>query len=405
MPGTPQRDGNEPMIARTAAFLVCLLAGGCGDAIPCYPPAHFAPPEGAPYAAEEVRVATAAGHVLAGTLTLPASGKPPFPAVVLVSGAHAQNRDHMQSNREPMRRYRPFRQIADALSRRGIAVLRLDDRGVGCSGGGPLLDATKVERADDTRAGLAWLRGREEVDPQRLGLLGISEGADIALIIAAEDKSIAAIVLMAATGARGWKVIQSQQRVLIENDVLTDEERALLNAGADVDEILEERMNRITRPVARGAWGRWWQHALTWDPLPVARRVTSPALILHGENDTNVPVEHTEPLAAAMREGGNKDVTVRILPGHNHLFLEDPDGFFRRYGDLLAHTNQLSDDVLALIADWLVEMLAKIDGQLSRQDRSDERRRYRLVSAHQRAREGGVSGVVTGRGHRLAQSL
>ncbi|UCH73292.1 MAG: alpha/beta hydrolase [Rhodospirillales bacterium] len=351
------------MTTRATASLLGMLLFGCADALPCYPPSHFAPPAGAPYRAEEVRIATPDGHVLAGTLTLSTRGEPPFPAVVLISGAHAQNRDHMQSNREPVRRYRPFRQIADALSRRGIAVLRLDDRGVGCSGGGPLLEATKVERADDTRAGLAWLRGREEMDPQRLGLLGISEGADIALIIAADDEAVAAIVLMAASGARGWQIIESQQRVLIENDMLTDEERARLDSGADIDELLEERMNGILRPAARGAWGRWWQHALIWDPLPVARRVTSPVLILHGANDTNVPVDQAEPLAAAIRAGGNNDVTVRILPGHNHLFLEDPDGFFRRYGDLLAHTNQLSDDVLRLIADWLVEELAGAGGQ------------------------------------------
>jgi dienelactone hydrolase len=357
------RDGTRSMTARLAAGILCMLAGGCAGELPCYPPSWFAPPAGAPYVAEEARIATAAGHVMAGTLTRPTRGDPPFPAVVLVSGSHAQDRDHMQSNREPVRRYRPFRQIADALSRRGIAVLRLDDRGTGCSGGGPLIEATKVERADDTRAGLAWLRGRAEIDRRRLGLLGISEGADISLIIAADDKAIGAVVLMAATGARGWKIIESQQRALIENDVLTDEERTRLDAGEDAEAILEDRMKTIVRPAARGAWGPWWQHALIWDPLPVARRVASPVLILHGDRDTNVPVEHAEPLAAAIRAGGNKDVTVRILPGHNHLFLEDPDGFFRRYGELLVHTNQLSDGVLGLIADWLAERLAGADGR------------------------------------------
>jgi dipeptidyl aminopeptidase/acylaminoacyl peptidase len=345
------------MTARIAAILVCVLAGGCGDAIPCYPPSHFVPPADAPYAAEEARIATNTGHVLAGTLTLPTRGEPPFPAVVLATGSSAQNRDHMGSNRDPIRRYRPFRQIADALSRRGIAVLRLDDRGTGCSGGGPLIEATKLERADDTRAGLAWLRGRPEIDPRRLGLLGLSEGADVSLIIAADDMAIRAIVLMAASGTRGWKIIASQQRALIENDVFTDDERVRLDAGADEEAILEERMQSITRPAARGRWGRWWQHFLIWDPLPVARRVASPVLILHGETDSNVPVGHADLLASAIRAGGNRDVTVRILPGHNHLFLEDPDGFFRRYGELLVHTNQLSDEVLDLIADWLAGKL------------------------------------------------
>ncbi len=349
------------MAGRIAAVALCVLASGCGDAIPCYPPSHFAPPARAPYAAEEVRVATPAGHVLAGTLTVPTRREPPFPAVVLVSGSHAQNRDHMSSRHEPFRRYRPFRQIADTLSRRGIAVLRLDDRGIGCSGGGPLLEATKIERADDMRAGLSWLRGRADIDPHRVGLLGLSEGADISLIIAADDAAIRAVVLMAASGTRGWRIIESQQRALIENDVLTEEERARLSAGADEDAILEERMKNIVRPAARGAWGRWWQHFLIWDPLPVARRVAGPVLIMHGETDSNVPVAHAGILAAAIREGGNRDVTVRILPGYNHVFLEDPDGFFRRYGELLEHTSRLSDGVLDLIADWLVARLAETD--------------------------------------------
>jgi dienelactone hydrolase len=351
------------MTARLVAGLLCMLAGGCSGPLPCYPPSWFAPPAGAPYAAEEVRIATAAGHVLAGTLTRPTQVDPPFPVVVLVSGSHAQNRDHMGSNRDPVRRYRPFRQIADTRSRRGIAVLRLDDRGAGCSGGGPLIEATMIERADDTRAGLAWLRGRADIDPHRLGLLGLSEGADISLIIGASDRAIRAVVVMAGYGTRGWQLIESQQRALMENDVFTDDERARLDAGADTEVILEDRMKNITRPAARGAWGRWWRHFLTWDPMPVARTVASPTLILHGDRDTNVPVAHADLLAAAMRAGGNADVTVRILPGHNHLFLEDPDGFFRRYSALLEHTNQLSDDVLELIADWLVEKLAVVEGR------------------------------------------
>ena len=118
------------MTARLAAGFLCILAAGCAGELPCYPPSWFAPPAGAPYEAEEVRIATAAGHVLAGTLTLPTPGEPPFPAVVLVTGSHAQDRDHMQSNREPVRRYRPFRQIADALSR-GIDGVIL----IGCKHG------------------------------------------------------------------------------------------------------------------------------------------------------------------------------------------------------------------------------------------------------------------------------
>jgi dipeptidyl aminopeptidase/acylaminoacyl peptidase len=350
------------MVRRAFAVgLLLALAGGCTTLPPCYPPAYFAPPPGAPYLAGDIRITTKASHVLAGTLTLPTDVEPPLPAVVLISGSHAQNRDHVGTNRRPINYYRPFRQIADALSRRGIAVLRMDDRGVGCSGGGPLEQVTVLERADDTRAGLGFLGSRPDIDPRRLGLLGLSEGANIALLIAATNPSIKAIVTLAASATPGWKVYVSQQRHLVQNDIFTDRERERLAAGADSETVLAERTRRFRREVAQGKWGPWWQQFMEIDPSVYARGVTSPALILHGDRDSNVPVEHAGLIAEAMRSGGNEDVTVEILAGHNHLLLEDPDGFFRRYRELLSHTNQISDKILALIADWLNQHLRSDD--------------------------------------------
>jgi dipeptidyl aminopeptidase/acylaminoacyl peptidase len=351
------------MVQRALAVgLFSVLVGGCTAVPPCYPPSYFAPPSGAPYLAEDIRIATEAGHVLAGTLTLPTDVALPLPAVVLISGSHAQNRDHVATNRRPINRYRPFRQIADALSRRGVAVLRMDDRGVGCSGDGPLEQVAGPERADDTRAGLDFLRSRSDLDPQRLGLLGLSEGANIAVLIAAGDPSIKAIVTLAATARPGWDVYVSQQRHLVQNDIFTDQEREQLAAGADNETVLAERTRRFRREVAQGKWGPWWQHFLAFDPSVLARDVSCPALILHGDRDTNVPVEHASLLAEAMRSGGNEEVMVEILTGHNHLLLEDPDGFFRRYGKLLTHTNQISEQILARIADWLYRHLRSDDG-------------------------------------------
>ena len=340
-----------------AVSLLSVLAGGCTAVPPCYPPAYFAPPSGAPYVAEETRIVAEAGHVLAGTLTLPTDVEPPLPAVVLITGSKAQNRDHVATNRKPFSAYRPFRQIADALSRRGIAVLRMDDRGIGCSGGGPLVQVTMSERADDTRAGLELLASRPDIDPRRLGLLGLSEGANIAMLIASTDPSIKAIVTLAGTATPGWDVYVSQQWHLARNDIFTDRERERLAAGVDVETVLAERTRRFRRDVARGKWGPWWRQFLEVDPSVYARGVSSPALVLHGDRDSNVPVAHAEMIAAAMRAGGNEDVTVEILAGHNHLLLEDPDGFFRRYRELLNHTNQISEDILTRITDWLVQRL------------------------------------------------
>jgi dienelactone hydrolase len=115
-----------------------------------------------------------------GTLTIPKDVNQPLPGVVLITGSSPQNRDHSTADHPE---YRLFRQIADALSRRGIVVLRMDDRGCGCSGGGPLKSATTAQRADDIRSGISYLKGRKEIFGNRIGLIGLSEGGIIASLI------------------------------------------------------------------------------------------------------------------------------------------------------------------------------------------------------------------------------
>lgn len=346
------------------ACLVGLVTAGCassggdgGPKLPCHPPSYYAAPAGAPYAAEEVRVPTGAGHVLAGTLTRPTSGPARHPSVVLVTGSSPQIRDMVGDVGEPVVRYQPFRQIADSLTRRGVAVLRLDDRGTGCSGGGPIRNATTPERATDTVAALAYLRVRDDVDGARLGIVGISEGADIAVMVAAADPSLRAVVAMAGSGDVGWTISEHQNRYKISIGELGPDEKEKLSTGTDPDLILAKRMANIRRRGAAGEFGRWWRFFLSYDPLPVARKVSSPALILHGDRDTQVPIAHARRLAEAMRRGGNKDVTVVVLEDHNHLFLKDTDGGYRRYAELLRHTNQLSDGVLDMLGNWLSSRL------------------------------------------------
>ena len=346
--------------AMIAGFCAALLAGCAAN--PCYPPSHYAAPEGAPYRAEELRIATEEGHSLAGTLTTPSDREPPFPALVLITGSSPQSRDMTSNRRKPASNYRPFRQIADDLSRRGFAVLRLDDRGEGCSAGGPLREVALPRRADDTRAGLKLLRARPDIDPQRLGLLGISEGANIAVVIAASDPSIRAVVALGATAAPGWQVIRFQNWEGVRNDVLSNEERAQLAAGKEPAAIVAQRMVAFRKKLTDGKLSPWWEHFLDFDPRSVAPGVSAAVLIVHGDRDSNVPVAHAERLATAIRSGGNEDVTVEVLVDHNHLLLEDADGFWGRYGELLAHTHQLPDGVLALISDWLSGKLGAAGG-------------------------------------------
>jgi len=326
-------------------ILLYVFASGCVKKVPCYPPEHYAADPGAPYTAEEVSVLTSKGYNLAGTLTLPTMGTPPYPAVLLITGSSPQERDHMQDRRAPVSNYRPFRQIADAISRKGIAVLRMDDQGTGCSAGDQLENVTIQERADDGRAGIAYLRRRKEIDGNRIGLLGLSEGANIGPMIAASDPSIRAVVMMAPTASNGYKIEEYQRRRMID-------ERSDLTA-AQKKRALEKSMRGLDQALARGEGSPWFRSFLEYMPLPTVKKVFCPALILHGDKDAHIPVEHSQLLEKVMRSSGNNDVTLIIFRNHNHLFLEDPNGNISGYADLLLHTYQLSENVLSTITDWL----------------------------------------------------
>jgi hypothetical protein len=303
---------------------ILIVFMGCSG-IPCSPPEYYAPEEGAPYVAEEVNVSTQAGHSLVGTLTIPRDIIQPLPGVVLITGSSPQNRDHSPAYYPE---YRLFRQIADALSRRGIAVLRMDDRGCGCSGGGPPKSETTAERADDIRAGISHLIGREEVNGNRIGLIGLSEGGIIAPMIAVTDSSIIAIVLMAGPAAKGEFIWDFQH-----------------GTG----------WRQWTIPVPERKWHEFF---IEYDPLPTAELVRCPVLILHGDQDKHVPVEHANILAEAIRRGGNQDVTVHIFPGYKHNFINVEEANKKdKEGKPLNEILQIPPDVIGVISDWIVTKL------------------------------------------------
>jgi uncharacterized protein len=300
-----------------------ILFIGCSG-IPCSPPEYYAPENGAPYVAEEVNVSTQAGHVLVGTLTIPKDVNQTLPGVVLITGSSPQNRDFSP---HPLVPYRLFRQVADTLSRRGIAVLRMDDRGCGCSGGGPLKSATTAERADDIRAGISYLKGRKEINGNRIGLIGLSEGAMIAPMVAVTDSSIIAIVLMAGPATKGDVILNFQD-------------------GSGWRSSIE-------------SLSEWGQFFIEYDPLPTAERVRCPVLILHGDQDKHVPVEHAKILAEAIRRGGNQDVTVHIFPGYKHNFINVEETNKKdKEGKPLNEILQISPDVIGVISDWIVTKLS-----------------------------------------------
>lgn len=303
---------------------------------------NYSAPSGAPYRAEEVRLRNAeAGIGLAGTLTMPiVSSGTRVPAVVLITGSGKQDRDEASPG---LRGWKPFRQIADTLSRRGIAVLRIDDRGVGGSDAGPP-DATTMDFAGDIRAAVAWLRARPGIDASRIALLGHSEGAQIAPIVAASDTALRGIVLIAGPSRIGREISDSQVAHVFDAQGLKGAERELaLRANETARDSL----------IASNGWLRYW---MRYDPLPVARRVRVPVLILQGATDRQVTADQAEELATAVRSGGNRDVTVRVFPDMNHLLVHDPDGGYAGYEKL--PSLEVRKDLLGAVADWLTKKLA-----------------------------------------------
>jgi dienelactone hydrolase len=318
--------------------LTVTRAPATGAALFVAPPDYSAPAD-APYTATNVTIPTPMGHSLAGTLTVP-KGKGPFPAVVTITGSGSQDRDE---EIWIVKGYRPFRQIADSLSRNGIAVLRMDDRGFGGSGG-DAATSTSRDFADDIKAGLAWLRARPDIDGNRLGLVGHSEGGLIAPIVASQDPALKGIALLAGPSQTGREILEFQNRYAIEHNAQIKPEArdsAFKVALAGIDSV--SKVNP------------WIRFFMEHDPKATAAKVKTPTLILQGATDQQVTAVQAEDLARAFRAGGNKDVTVRVFPNANHLFIEDPSGNPSGYTAL--KTGYIRGDVMEALVSWLKSKL------------------------------------------------
>ena len=316
-----------------------------GNAAPTSTALDYSAPAGAPFTAEEVKIAVGT-YELAGTLLVPKSGTR-HAAAVMITGSGLQTRD----SRLPLpglERYAPFRQIAERLATNGVAVLRVDDRGSGASTGRETLEkATTSSLAEDTRAQVAWLRQRPEIDAARITLIGHSEGAAIAAMIAATDPRLRSIIMMAGTGKRGADVALEQFEDLLRSDTtLTEAAKAPMRAKQ------EEAVKTVLAggDVPGTPVNAWTREYFAYDPLVTIRRVKQPILILQGAHDRQVDQAHATLLADAARGAGNKSVTVKVFPTLNHLFVPSKTGSFNEYSRL--ETTTLPDAVLDAITSW-----------------------------------------------------
>jgi dipeptidyl aminopeptidase/acylaminoacyl peptidase len=239
---------------------------------------------------------------------------------------------------------RLFKQLSDTLSRRGIAVLRLDDRGLGASGG-DALNSTSADFADDIRAAVAYLRTRSDIDPNRIALAGHSEGGMIGPMVAATDPKIRAVVALAGPAIKGIEISMSQNKYLL------DQNKSLSQAQKDSSlREVRKTLENQTQP--------WLKFFMAYDPAPVLKQVKAPVLVIQGATDQQITPDQAELLAGFVRSGGNKDVTVKIFPETNHLFVPDPVGDPGKYNEL--KSNRIRPEVLGAVADWLAAKLGAI---------------------------------------------
>ena len=332
-----------------------------------------------PYKAEEVSF-TNGNNYFAGTLTLPPyPGK--HPAVVLITGSGPQTRD------EEIVGFKIFKVIADHFTKNGIAVLRYDDRNVGDSKGTPVDSSTTADFADDVVEAVKYLKTRDDINPEQIGLMGHSEGGIIAPMAAVKDPSIAFIVLMAGTSVTGKEIILDQTARIMrasgvdENEILENRNVTAMMIDATLGNISWESVMPVFREyylksysklsdeakkdvdsaafmkemdvnVLKAFGSNWMKYFLTYDPQPMLKQVRCPALVLFGEKDMQVSTAiNLEPMQNALKESGNKLYTIKIFDSANHLFQQAETGAPIEYSTL---KKQFVPGFLEYITAWML---------------------------------------------------
>lgn len=312
---------------------------------------------------------------LVGTLTLPA-GEGPFSAVVLVSGSGPQDRN------EEILGHKPFLVIADYLTRNGVAVLRYDDRGTGMSSG-VFMEATSQDFMEDASSAVDYLIQHPKIDKSSISVCGHSEGAMLAVMMAAKRKDLYSIVLLAGPGIKGDSLLLLQQSLIGQSEGMKEKEilklqefnRRLFSgilASKDLiscREFVEKEFRKYAKKLSKAEINQygskekfveistntyvnpWMLYFLAYDPTNDLKRVTCKILALNGDKDLQVPSkENLEAIKQHVVDvsGNNKYVS---LPNLNHLFQETTTGKISEYGQ---NEQTISPNVLKLLGEWLM---------------------------------------------------
>ena len=328
-----------------------------------------------PYAEKEVEFSNDKFNIiLAGSLTIP-QGKGPFPAVIMITGSGAQNRN------EEILGHKPFMVITDWLTRKGFAVLRYDDRGIGKSQGN-YAAATSADLATDAAAAFSFLKADPDIDPGMIGFIGHSEGGLIAPIVASEKNDVAFIVSLAGPGLSGDRIIFRQSADISRASGLSDEEikeslsinqklfpilkkepdntKASEKMIASYEEILKkkktspedtEKAIKQLHASLNPASLTWLRYFISTNPADFWKKVKCPVLALNGEKDLQVSADENLPaIEKALKSSGNISVKTMVLPGLNHLFQHCTTGSPSEYSSI---EETFSPEALKIISDWI----------------------------------------------------
>ena len=322
-----------------------------------------------------------AGIALAGSLTIP-STRFRVPAVVLV-GNGVCDRDLSVG------RHRTFRALAHHLARCGVAVLRSDGRGVGKSQGKPWPANTKQDLASDLRAALRCLRNQAGIDPNRVGIVGHSEGGTLATVVAANSRDVAFLVILGTPGLPGGDVLCDQishiapifgvresttsdyvrlmnqaynilQQSVIPSGVRRNLETVFETYDARTSKRDKESLRRSgynvpdnSKDFAASILLPWMKDFLIYDPRPALEQVRCPVLSLIGEKDLQVlAIENSSAIRGALLAGRNQDYTVSILEGLNHLLQTARTGSPAEY-ELIDET--IAPLALTTVSAWILK--------------------------------------------------
>lgn len=303
---------------------------------------------------------------LSGTLTLPKGIKNP-PLLILVSGSGPQDRN------EELFGHKPFLNIADYLSNKGIAVLRYDDRGVGKSEGNFKKAVTK-DFADDLEGAVKYLLTRNDINNNKIGVLGHSEGGIVANIASTHTSSLAYIIHMASPAMRGDKLLLLQQEYLLKKSGVND---SIIAKQAEINkkiykilevsnkEEIRKELNKIfakeTGGLASDAQKKaiesqimeimspWFSYFIKYDPADDLKKIDIPVLALFGSKDLQVPAEENMEI---LNDIDNGNIEIKRYEGLNHLFQKANTGLPQEYGTI---KETINEEVLEDIYNWIIE--------------------------------------------------